>query len=100
MRSKVYRNHVPRVCIIGTSDFCILISLSHSVFPVGQCNDAFFKLSKEGKVTMLVDSATSFTPHGLELKSGKTINADVVVLALGCKYTEQPTFLQTLKTGN
>lgn len=48
---------------------------------------------------MLVDVVTKFTHNGVELQSGKTIESDVVVLAAGCKYTEQPPFLKGLGTG-
>jgi hypothetical protein len=48
---------------------------------------------------MIVDAVLRFNKDGIELKSGKTLKADIVVLASGCKFTERPAFLQDLSTG-
>ncbi len=65
----------------------------------GQCNDAFFNLSKKGKVSFLLDSAESFTENGILLRSGQNVSADIIIVAAGCKFTKRPKFLEGVKTG-
>ncbi|KAK9828833.1 hypothetical protein WJX72_002308 [[Myrmecia] bisecta] len=65
----------------------------------GQCNDAFFKLSKSGKVTHLLDSVSRFTKTGVMLKSGGQVKAEMVVIASGCKFEAVPLFMKELKLG-
>jgi cation diffusion facilitator CzcD-associated flavoprotein CzcO len=42
-----------------------------------------FQSIKAGKATVVTDEIETFTEHGITLKSGKTIDADVVVTATG-----------------
>jgi hypothetical protein len=69
------------------------------IFSAGQCNDAFFRLAKSGRVSFSVDRVKNFTEGGLHLVSGNTLHADVVVLAAGCKYISRPHILHGVNTG-
>ncbi|HEV7333514.1 MAG TPA: NAD(P)/FAD-dependent oxidoreductase [Flavisolibacter sp.] len=44
-----------------------------------------FQTIREGKATVVTDEISHFTNDGIQLKSGKTIEADIVVLATGLK---------------
>jgi hypothetical protein len=65
----------------------------------GQCNDAFFTLSRDGKATYVLDSVDSLTAQGVLLSSGKQLNADIIIVASGCKFTKRPFFLEGVNTG-
>lgn len=43
----------------------------------------FFKVIKEGKASVITDHIERFTKHGILLKSGNTIEADVIITATG-----------------
>lgn len=42
-----------------------------------------FKAIRKGRATVVTDEIEQFTPHGLQLKSGQQLPADIVVLATG-----------------
>lgn len=65
----------------------------------GQCNDAFFNLSRAGKATYVLDSVDCLTAQGVLLSSGKQLNADIIIVASGCKSTKRPAFLEGVNTG-
>lgn len=44
-----------------------------------------FKAIKSGKATVVTDQIASFTAHGILLKSGATLDADIVVAATGLR---------------
>src|SRR4029078_9608979 len=43
----------------------------------------FFKAIKAGKASLVTDEIESFTENGITLKSGETLDADVVITATG-----------------
>lgn len=45
----------------------------------------FFKTIKHGKATIVTDEIESFTKSGVLLKSGKTLDADIIITATGLK---------------
>ena len=69
-------------------------------FCAGQCNDAFFKLSKEKGITFVLDTPIALSERGVVCKSGKVMLADIIVNASGCKFMARPDFLQSLDLGN
>jgi hypothetical protein len=62
----------------------------------GQCNDAYFRLSYEGKLKCVVDDLVSLSSNQAHLKSGVNLPCDVLVVASGLKYNMQPSFLSKL----
>lgn len=46
-------------------------------------NGDLFTQLRQGRVSVVTDTVKSFTPHGLLLSSGQSLNADVVVTATG-----------------
>jgi monooxygenase len=44
-----------------------------------------FKAIKSGKASIVTDEIDTFTEHGILLKSGETLNADIVVTATGIR---------------
>ncbi|OUS28474.1 FAD-containing monooxygenase EthA [Gammaproteobacteria bacterium 45_16_T64] len=46
-------------------------------------NGDLFKVLKEGKASVITDAIDTFTSNGILLKSGKTIEADIIVTATG-----------------
>jgi cation diffusion facilitator CzcD-associated flavoprotein CzcO len=44
-----------------------------------------FKAIKSGKATIVTDEISTFTEHGILLKSGETLDADIVVTATGIR---------------
>ena len=65
----------------------------------GQCNDAFFRLSKEKDITFLLDTPIALSERGVVCKSGKVLRADIIINASGCKFMARPDFLQSLDLG-
>ncbi len=47
----------------------------------------------------MVDAVQAFTTSGVSLKSGASLDADIIVLAAGCKYIARPSFLKDVQTG-
>lgn len=45
----------------------------------------FFRALREGKASVVTDEIVRFTPGGIELKSGETLEADIIVAATGLK---------------
>lgn len=45
----------------------------------------FFKAVRSGKASVVTDSIDTFTSTGVQLKSGKQLNADIIVTATGLK---------------
>ena len=41
------------------------------------------KVLREGKASIVTDHIEAFTPHGILLKSGKELEADIIVTATG-----------------
>ncbi|VVE55838.1 flavin-containing monooxygenase [Pandoraea anhela] len=48
-------------------------------------NGDIFKALRSARADIVTDEIVSFTPHGLSLKSGKTLDADIVVTATGLR---------------
>lgn len=48
-------------------------------------NGDIFKALRGGRAAIVTDEIASFTPNGLALKSGKTLDADIVVSATGLR---------------
>jgi len=48
-------------------------------------NDDFFDAIKSGRAEVVTDHITSFTEKGIQLESGKTLEADLIVTATGLK---------------
>ncbi|AKM32002.1 FAD-containing monooxygenase EthA [Pandoraea faecigallinarum] len=58
--------------------------------PWDQClcltpNGDIFKALHSGRAEIVTDEITSFTPHGISLSSGRTLDADIVVTATGLR---------------
>ena len=53
----------------------------------GQCSDAFFKLTHRNQVKYLVDEVAGIDRRRVKLRSGRAINADVLVVACAPLYT-------------
>jgi hypothetical protein len=64
----------------------------------GQCNDAYFRLSYEGKLKCVVDDLVCLADGTAYLKSGDSLPCDVAVVASGLKYNMKPAFLKSLGT--
>ena len=62
----------------------------------GQCNDAYFRLAHQGKLSCLVDQVECLSGSTAFLKSGNSIPCDVFVVASGLKYNLKPSFLETI----
>ena len=45
----------------------------------------FFKSVRHGKASVVTDTIASFTPNGIQLASGKHLDADIIVTATGLK---------------
>jgi hypothetical protein len=65
----------------------------------GQCNDGYFRLSHNGKLTTLIDTVDRLDTREVVLKSGERLPCDMFVVASGCKYNLEPTFLKELNLG-
>lgn len=65
----------------------------------GQCNDAYFRLAHQGRLTCLIDGLDRVEGFEAVLKSGKRIRCDMLVIASGCKYNLEPSFLQEMGLG-
>jgi len=65
----------------------------------GQCNDGFFRLAYEGKLTCVLDGIARMEAHEAVLTSGKRLPCDMLVVASGCKYNVDPPFLKDLGLG-
>jgi cation diffusion facilitator CzcD-associated flavoprotein CzcO len=48
-------------------------------------NGDLFRAIKQGQATVVTDHIDSFTEQGIKLKSGETLNADIIVTATGLK---------------
>lgn len=48
-------------------------------------NGDLFKVIKAGKAEIATDQIANFTPNGIQLASGKLVEADIIVLATGLK---------------
>lgn len=62
----------------------------------GQCNDAYFRLAYEGKLSCIVDEIESLSNSTAFLKSGRSLPCDVLVVASGLKYNLKPAFLEKM----
>lgn len=65
----------------------------------GQCNDAYFQLSREGRLKCLVDSIERLEEKKVFLKSGTELECDILLIASGMKYNIHPPFLKKLGLG-
>lgn len=65
----------------------------------GQCNDGYFRLAHQGKLTCVLDSIERMEPHAAVLASGERLPCDMLVVASGCKYNLDPPFLKPLGLG-
>ena len=65
----------------------------------GQCNDAFFRMSRKKAVTFILDTPVALDETGILCKSGNHLPADMIVNASGCRFDAQPAFLQELDLG-
>lgn len=65
----------------------------------GQCNDGYFRLSHNGKLTTKIDTIERMETNTVVLKSGERLPCDMLVVASGCKYNLEPQFLKELNLG-
>ena len=65
----------------------------------GQCNDAFFRMSRKKAVTFILDTPVALDETGVLCKSGNHLPADMIVNASGCRFDARPAFLQKLRLG-
>ena len=65
----------------------------------GQCNDGYFRLSHNGKLTTIIDNVKRLEANAVVLESGKKLSCDMFVVACGCKYNTEPSFLKDLGLG-
>ena len=65
----------------------------------GQCNDGYFRLAHQGRLTCVVDGLARMEPHAAVLASGERLPCDMLVVASGCKYNLNPPFLKNLDLG-
>jgi hypothetical protein len=65
----------------------------------GQCNDGYFRLSHNGKLTTKIDGVDRLDAKEVVLKSGERLPCDMFVVASGCRYNLEPNFLKEMNLG-
>ena len=78
---------------------CAHIPVMLCAWDAGQCNDAFFRMSKKKAVTFILDTPVALDETGVLCKSGSHLPVDMIVNASGCKFDARPAFLQKLGLG-
>lgn len=62
----------------------------------GQCNDGYFRLAHQGKLTCELGGVERCEANHVVLNNEKYLPCDLLVVAAGCKYNLTPPFLQSL----
>ncbi|KAK9864767.1 hypothetical protein WJX84_008370 [Apatococcus fuscideae] len=67
----------------------------------GQCNDAFFRLAKQGRVRYVIGKVDQVQARSVKMATtGEELPADILIVGLGCEVQYQIPYLRDLQLGN